>query len=282
MRWPIGVRHRSSSATSGVCAEAHQRAEEIGVARRVSSLRQPGHFVAEMFARDKGIAIEPVHFRATGEAMGALVNGSVQAAFVSTALVPAPQVKGGKQRALGTTAVQRSTLLPQLPTFAELGLPELQVSAWFAIFAPAGTPGGRAGAAQPRGHGGAANACGAQEPGGSRFHRAGHEPHRCPRAPMDAEARRWAAVVQATGFQIDGVRATWRIFPSHLDSLRRSPFFGGRPAHRRRPPPSLLLPIATSRRAVHARPVEGVTACKACLRQPDFAYIAVVALPKIR
>ena len=99
----------------------------------------PGHFGAEVFAEMAGFKVEPVHYRATGDAVTALISGDVQAAFVSTALA-APQVKGGKMRALATTAAARSPLLPEVPTFAEAGWPKVDFSAWFALFAPAGTP----------------------------------------------------------------------------------------------------------------------------------------------
>jgi tripartite-type tricarboxylate transporter receptor subunit TctC len=99
----------------------------------------PGHFGAEMFAEQGGFKVEPVHFRATGDAVTAIIAGDVQAAFVSTALAMA-QVKGGKMRALATTAPQRSPLLPEVPTFAETGFPKADFSAWFVLFAPAGTP----------------------------------------------------------------------------------------------------------------------------------------------
>jgi tripartite-type tricarboxylate transporter receptor subunit TctC len=99
----------------------------------------PGHFGAEMLAEQGGFKVEPIHYRATGDAITAIVAGDVQAAFVSTALGSA-QIKAGKMRALATTAPSRSPLLPELPTFAESGLPKVDFSAWFALFAPAGTP----------------------------------------------------------------------------------------------------------------------------------------------
>lgn len=99
----------------------------------------PGHFGAELLAEQGRFKVEPVHYRATGDAITALVAGDVRAAFVSTALA-VPQVKGGKLHALATTAPVRSPLLPDVPTFAEAGLPKVDFSAWFALFAPAGTP----------------------------------------------------------------------------------------------------------------------------------------------
>ncbi|MCR5884458.1 tripartite tricarboxylate transporter substrate binding protein [Rhizobacter sp. J219] len=99
----------------------------------------PGHFGADILADQAGFKVEPIHYRATGDAVTAIANGDVAAAFVSTGFASA-QLKGGKMRALATTASARSPLLPDVPTFAESGLPKIDFSAWFALFAPAGTP----------------------------------------------------------------------------------------------------------------------------------------------
>ena len=99
----------------------------------------PGHFGAELFATQGGFKIEPVHYRSTGDAVSAIISGDAEAAFVTTALGIA-QLKGGKMRALATTANQRSALLPDLPTFAEAGLPKVNFSSWMAFFVPTGTP----------------------------------------------------------------------------------------------------------------------------------------------
>lgn len=98
-----------------------------------------GHFGAELFGDAAGFKVEPVHYRATGDAVTALISGDVAGAFVSTAL-GAAQIKGGKLRALATTAPQRSPLLPDVPTFTEAGFAKIDISAWFAVMAPAGTP----------------------------------------------------------------------------------------------------------------------------------------------
>jgi len=99
----------------------------------------PGHFGAEILANAGGFDAEPVHYRSTSDAVTAIITGDVAGAFVSTAL-GAAQVKGGKMRALATTATERSPLLPDVPTFAEAGLPGIDFSAWFAVFVPTGTP----------------------------------------------------------------------------------------------------------------------------------------------
>ncbi|NML16389.1 Bug family tripartite tricarboxylate transporter substrate binding protein [Azohydromonas caseinilytica] len=161
----------------------------------------PGHFGAEVLAEQAGFRIEPVHYRATGDAITALVSGDVQAAFVSTALA-VPQVKGGKLRALATTAAARSSLLPEVPTFAEAGWPKVDFSAWFALFVPAGTP---AAAIEQLGRQAVAAV---QAPDvKQKLQEAGFTVTGVPRAETErmvkAEAQRWAGIVKASGFKAD-------------------------------------------------------------------------------
>lgn len=161
----------------------------------------PGHFGAEVFAEMAKFKVEPVHYRATGDAVTALIAGDVQAAFVSTALA-APQVKGGKVRALATTAAARSPLLPDVPTFAEAGWPKVDFSAWFAVFAPAGTPAPVLDALNKR----VVEAM--KTPAVQKqLQDAGFTVLGTPRADSErmvkAEAQRWAGIVKATGFKGD-------------------------------------------------------------------------------
>ena len=161
----------------------------------------PGHFGVEMLAEAGGFKIEPIHYRTTGDAVTAIVAGDVAAAFVSTAL-GAAQIKGGKMRALATTAAQRSTVLPDVPTFTEAGLPKIDFSAWFAVFAPTGTPAAVLDLLNRQ----VVAAVQAPETR-AKLLEAGFSVYGTPRADTErmlkAEASRWAAVVKATGFKGD-------------------------------------------------------------------------------
>ncbi|CAN5415336.1 tripartite tricarboxylate transporter substrate binding protein [soil metagenome] len=97
------------------------------------------HFGSEVLAELGRFKVEPIHYRATGDAVAGVSTGDVQGAFWSTPLTAA-QVKGGKVRALAITSPKRSPLLPDVPTFAEAGIPQADFAAWFCLFAPAGTP----------------------------------------------------------------------------------------------------------------------------------------------
>ena len=159
----------------------------------------PGHFGAELFAREAGLRIEPVHYRSTGDAISALVSGSVRAAFVTTALA-VPQVQGGKLRALATTGGKRAAALPEVPTFAEQGLPAVDFGAWFALFAPAGTPAEVLDRLQADSARALREPAAAKTLGDAGFVVIGSE-RQAIQALMQDESRRWAEVVEATGFK---------------------------------------------------------------------------------
>ncbi|WP_231694956.1 tripartite tricarboxylate transporter substrate binding protein [Ottowia caeni] len=98
----------------------------------------PGHFGAVILGQIGNFPLETIHYRQTGDAVTATIAGQIDGILMSTPLAMA-QIKGGKVRGLATTAPQRSTLLPEIATFAEQGYPKADFSAWFAVFAPAGT-----------------------------------------------------------------------------------------------------------------------------------------------
>ena len=86
-----------------------------------------------------GIKPTSIPFQGTGPAMNALVGGQVD--YMCDQIVNAvPQINGGTIKAYAIGTPERNPALPNLPTSKEAGLPEFQVSAWNALFAPKGTP----------------------------------------------------------------------------------------------------------------------------------------------
>lgn len=80
-----------------------------------------------------------VPYRGSGPAMTALIAGEVQLMFDN--LPPAlPQIQAGKVRALAVTSTKRSPVLPDVPTMQEAGVADFDVTAWFGLMAPKGTP----------------------------------------------------------------------------------------------------------------------------------------------
>lgn len=93
----------------------------------------------EMIKSTAGINVVPIPYKGTGQAVIDLLAGQVQM-MVMSPLVAVPNVKAGKLRALGVTSLERSSILPDVPTIAESGFPGYQNVGWHSIVMPAKTP----------------------------------------------------------------------------------------------------------------------------------------------
>lgn len=99
----------------------------------------PTHLAGEMFEIATGAKITHVPYRGAGPATNALLAGEVQLMF-GPAVAVLPQVKAGRVRALAVTSAARSAAMPELPTLAESGLKDFEITSWFGLFVPASTP----------------------------------------------------------------------------------------------------------------------------------------------
>jgi tripartite-type tricarboxylate transporter receptor subunit TctC len=97
------------------------------------------HIAGELFKQLTGTFITHIPYRGSGPALVDLIGGQTQLSFDTMPSVIG-QIQAGKVRALAVTGAKRSLLLPNVPTMAEAGLPGLQVSAWYGLYAPAATP----------------------------------------------------------------------------------------------------------------------------------------------
>jgi tripartite-type tricarboxylate transporter receptor subunit TctC len=97
------------------------------------------HLTFELFKSAAGIDIRHVPYKGTGPAITELVGGQVQA-MITGVVALMPHVKSGKLRGLAVTSKSRVSALPELPTIMESGVPNFDVSSWFGVFLPAGTP----------------------------------------------------------------------------------------------------------------------------------------------
>jgi tripartite-type tricarboxylate transporter receptor subunit TctC len=99
----------------------------------------PPQLVGELFRITLDLDLVHVPFKGGGEAISSALGGQTPVSFGS--LAPAvPLVKDGRLRALAVASNARTAVLPDVPTFAEAGYPEIEGESWFAIVAPAGTP----------------------------------------------------------------------------------------------------------------------------------------------
>jgi len=98
-----------------------------------------GHLGFEVLNRQLGVEMTHVPYKGYAQALPDLLGGRVTT-MMADLVVVGPTLKEGRLRALAATSLERSKFLPALPTMAELGFPGYEVTVWFGVFAPAGTP----------------------------------------------------------------------------------------------------------------------------------------------
>lgn len=98
-----------------------------------------GHLAGELFSQLSGTKLTRVPYRGAAPALVDLLGGQIHMTFDNIPVV-IPHVRAGRLRALGVTSAQRSSLLPEVPTIAEAGLPGYEVTARFGLTIPAKTP----------------------------------------------------------------------------------------------------------------------------------------------
>ena len=99
----------------------------------------PQHMTGELFRTTARLEMIHVPYKGSAPAITDLVGGHVPMMFDTTIAIM-PQIKAGKVRAIAVSGAQRSAQLPDVPTFAEAGLPGVESYGWYGFFAPAGTP----------------------------------------------------------------------------------------------------------------------------------------------
>jgi len=97
------------------------------------------HLEMEIMNAMVGVQMTHVPYKGSAPSIVALVSGEVQAVFSS---IPSAlgQIRAGRIRALGVSILKRSSVLPDVPTIDESGVPGFDAASWYAVFAPAGTP----------------------------------------------------------------------------------------------------------------------------------------------
>lgn len=104
-----------------------------------SGLGTMPHLAIELLQRRAGIVLTHVPYRGGGPALQDLLSGQLDATFQPLSTLVS-YVQSGKLRALGVAATKREAVLPDVPTFAEAGVADFDVSTWYGLFAPRVTP----------------------------------------------------------------------------------------------------------------------------------------------
>jgi tripartite-type tricarboxylate transporter receptor subunit TctC len=99
----------------------------------------PYHMAGELFKTMAGIDVVHVPYRNSGEARSGVIGGQVQM-MIDAVTTMAPNVAAGQVRALATTGKTRSSVLPDVPTADQAGVPGYEATIWLGLMAPAGTP----------------------------------------------------------------------------------------------------------------------------------------------
>jgi tripartite-type tricarboxylate transporter receptor subunit TctC len=99
----------------------------------------PYHMAGELFKVMAGVDIVHIPYKGSSGARTDVLGGQVQMMFDAITTM-APNVRSGKLKALGTTGKTRSSVLPEVPTVAEAGVPGYEAVIWLGIMAPTGTP----------------------------------------------------------------------------------------------------------------------------------------------
>jgi tripartite-type tricarboxylate transporter receptor subunit TctC len=97
------------------------------------------HLAGEMLKNKAGIDLVHIPYKGISLAVPAVMAGEVQLTFAGIA-TSMPQLKAARIKPIAIGGAKRSSLLPDVPTFAELGYPEVETHAWFGLFLPAGSP----------------------------------------------------------------------------------------------------------------------------------------------
>jgi tripartite-type tricarboxylate transporter receptor subunit TctC len=117
----------------------YSKAQPAGVDYASSGGGTSTHLAAEMFNSQTGAGLVHVPFKGNAEVLNALLGGHVKVHFALSAST-LQHVRSGAVRVLAVTTENRMEALPDVPTIAELGYPEFEISSWQAMFAPTGTP----------------------------------------------------------------------------------------------------------------------------------------------
>ncbi len=118
---------------------ARAKAKPGSITIGITGIGAISHMSLELFESAAGVKFAHVPYRGSGPALSDLLGGHVNGVIVDVAIM-VEQIKAGKVKVMGMTAAERSPFLPDIPTLAEQGYPQVVADNWTGLFAPAKTP----------------------------------------------------------------------------------------------------------------------------------------------
>lgn len=135
----VMVVHPSVPAKAVKELVAIARAKPRGMNYASSGNGTPYHLAGELFKSMAGVDITHVPYKGSSEARTGVMSGQVEIMFDAITTMT-PMVRAGRVRALGTTGLKRSSVLPEVPTVSEAGVKDYEATIWLGVMVPAGTP----------------------------------------------------------------------------------------------------------------------------------------------
>lgn len=135
--WVLVANANAARSATELVAQAQAQPRKLDYAS--GGMGSPHHIAMELFSGANKVQLTHVPYKGATQATADVAGGQVPVMF-SAVSVALPLIKDGKLRPLAQAAERRSSLLPDVPTFTEAGLPGFSFSTWLGLYAPKGTP----------------------------------------------------------------------------------------------------------------------------------------------
>lgn len=133
------VAHPQAGAGNFAELVAAARANPGAITYASAGTGSVAHLMSELLKRKAGIDLLHVPYNGFAPALNAVISGEASVTWAGI-FSTRSHVHAGRLRAIGVASPRRSRFMPEVPTFPELGIPELDIALWFGLFAPAATP----------------------------------------------------------------------------------------------------------------------------------------------